>query len=130
MLAVTDPGCDLGQSTNQAEPVSVIGDCFHLVGGKGVDLHPGVVDAQAGECGQKVLHGPDRDSVPTQGGRVVLLSDVGQGGGDLDAHVRPGEADAVLGGCGQEPQADRSARVEPDARAADLAPQCSPVDHR
>ena len=32
-------------------------------------------------------------------------------------------------GAGQEPQADGLARVEPDARAPDLASQCSSVDH-
>ena len=94
-----------------------------------VDLHPHVVDTQPRERREQVLDGADRDATAAQGRGVVLAPDVGECRRDLDAHVGACEADAVLGRGGKQAQADGSSRVEPDARARDLASQGSTIDH-
>ena len=94
-----------------------------------VDLDEHVVDTEGQERRQEVLDRADREAVAQQRRRVVLRADVREGGGDGDAHVRADEADAVLGRRGPQAQPHRTPRVKPDARAPDVAPQCSSVSH-
>ena len=94
-----------------------------------VHLDEHVVDAEGQERRQEVLDRADGEAVAQERRRVVLRADVREGGGDRDAHVRADEADAVLGRRGPQAQAHRAARVKPDARASDVAPQCSSVSH-
>ena len=66
-------------------------------------------------CSTVSTHTPSR----VQPGGVVEAAEVLEGGRDLDADVRPPEADAVFGGRGPEVEPHRLARVQPDAGAAD-----------
>src|SRR5947209_10839075 len=52
-----------------------------------VDLHEGVVDAEAVQGRQQVLHGVHGDAVTAQGRRVVETGQVFDRGRDLDADV-------------------------------------------
>ena len=93
-----------------------------------LDAH--VVHPEGVERRKEVLHGVDGDAVVAQGGGVVLAGQVSEGGGDLDAHVDSDEADAVLGGGGQQAKAHGLARVQADAGATHGLPECSSVTHR
>ena len=96
---------------------------------RAVHLDAHVVDPEARERRQQVLDRSDRDAVPLERRGVILGADVGERRLDLDAHVRAHEADAVLGGRRNEPQAHGPPAVEPDPGARDLASQRTAINH-
>jgi hypothetical protein len=94
-----------------------------------VHLHQHIVHAQGIEGGEEVLDGVDGDPVAAERGGVIEAPQMVDMGGDLDSHVGAAEADAVFGGRGLEVEADGTAGVQADARAAHAALESSPIRH-
>jgi hypothetical protein len=84
-----------------------------------VHLDERVVHPQRVERGEQVLDGVHAHALAREARGMVEASEVLEGGRDLDAHVRPAEADAVAGGGGPEVEPHRLAGMQPDAGTAD-----------
>ena len=64
-----------------------------------IDLDAGVVDPQALERGEQVLHGGDGGAVTAErGGEARVPDRLGRRGNDLSAEIAPDEEQAVVGG--------------------------------
>jgi hypothetical protein len=94
-----------------------------------VHLHEHVVDAQALQRREEVLHGAHRDAVPAERRGVVEPGQVLDRGGDLHADVGSEETDAVAGGGRLQLQAHGLAGVEADSRATLRTAQRSSIGH-
>ena len=96
------------------------------------DVHIGIVDTQAGEGREQMLHGGDAHTVLDQGGGEAGIAHIQRTGGDIHRHGEVGAAknDAGVRGRGAQGQVDLVTGVQADARGADDIFERTLPDHR
>jgi hypothetical protein len=98
---------------------------------RGVQLDDGVVDAEADQCGQQVLHGVHRAGVAGEAGGIVHPGQVLHGGRNLHVgEIRAAETNPEIRGRGPEGERDLVTGVKADTRAGNRSPKCPLCDHQ